>query len=97
MIKVKTTCPLGSECETSTAEGIERCAWYVKMQGKDPQTGQDIEESRCAMSWLPTLQIESNGKSLDIARSIQSLRNETIERQNKAIKVLGNATLQTDS
>ena len=89
MIKVITVCPLGCECEKVTSEGIERCAWFVKLRGKDPQTGEEIDESRCSMAWQPVLMIEGNGIGMQTNASVQSMRNETIDRQEMAIRLVG--------
>jgi len=89
MIKVTTVCPLGCECEKATSDGIERCAWFVKLRGKDPQTGADIDEWRCSMAWQPLLMVEGNGLSMQTNASVQSMRNETIDRQEMAIRLFG--------
>ena len=91
-MKVEITCPLGSECETAENNCIKRCAWYIKLRGNDPQTGKEIDQWKCTMAWLPILQIESNGISMATTASVESLRNETIERQDQALKVVMNAT-----
>lgn len=94
---VKITCPLGHTCEKAVDGAIERCAWYVKMTGKDPQSGKDIEESRCSMAWQPILMVEANGMANNIGASIQSLRNETVKRQTAALEVIKNAKISSDS
>ena len=88
-IKVTTVCPLGCECEKSTSEGIERCAWFVKLRGKDPQSGEPVDDWRCSMAWQPLLMIEGNGLAIQTNASVQSMRNETIDRQELAIKLVG--------
>lgn len=88
---IKTTCPLGSECEKVAGDGIERCAWYIKMQGSNPQTNEPIEEWRCAMSWMPILAIENNGTLNATNAVLQSMRNENTKRQDIALEVMSNA------
>ena len=91
-MEIKITCPLGSECERIANGHIERCAWYVEIQGTDPQSGKEVRESKCAMAWQPILAIEGNGVNNQVAASIQSLRNETVKRQNLALESI-NATV----
>ena len=92
-MEVKIVCPLGSECEKAVdANTIERCAWYVKLGGKNPQTGEVVDEWKCAMAWQPLLMVESTGVSAGVASSVQSLRNETIKRQDEALKLVQNQT-----
>ena len=95
-MKVVTTCPLGSECEKACANNtIERCAWYIKLSGKNPQTGEPIDEWRCSMAWQPILMIEANGAAQGIAASLQSLRNETVARQNLALELIDGKKILT--
>ncbi|RLC99051.1 MAG: hypothetical protein DRI46_10170 [Chloroflexi bacterium] len=65
--------------------------WFVKIQGADPQTGDKIDEYNCAMSWQPILMVENSGQLRGVAVSVQSLRNETIKRQDVALGLVANA------
>jgi hypothetical protein len=67
------------------------------MAGSDPQTGAQIEESRCSMAWQPLLMLEANGLALNGNASIQSLRNETIKRQNIALEAIKNDKIPSHS
>ena len=96
-LQVNITCPLGSNCERVIDGAIERCAWYVKLEGEHPQSGEKMNESRCAMAWIPVLQIEGNGQNRHITTAVQSLRNETIKRQNAALEMVKNAQISQDS
>lgn len=86
-MEIKVTCPLGSECEKAKDGYIERCAWYVEMQGKDA-TGKDHDEWRCALAWLPILQVEVAGTNRQVAASVQSMRNEQTKRQDIALQAM---------
>jgi hypothetical protein len=89
-LEVKTTCPLGSCCEKAVDGHIERCAWYVKLEGSNPQNGERIDDWRCAIAWQPLIMIEGNVQTRSVAASIQSFRNESLVQQENAIKVLEN-------
>ena len=94
---VKTVCPLGCECEQVASDGksIERCAWFVQMQGENPQTGEAVNDWRCAMAWQPILMVESTRATTQNSAAIESHRNETNKRQEQAIRLaasLGGAT-----
>jgi len=89
-IKTVTTCPLGSVCERVVDNTIERCAWYVKVEGQHPQTGEFLSESRCSMAWQPLLMIDTNGKLNQNIATVESLRNETIKRQDAALALGAN-------
>lgn len=96
-IKTVTTCPLGSTCEKVANGVIERCAWYVKIEGNNPNTGAFMSESRCSMAWQPLLMIDTNGKLNENIAAIQSMRNETIKRQDAALGVINGSKVLTDS
>ena len=96
-LETVTTCPLGSECREVKDGKIHHCAWYIKLQGKNPQTGEPVDDYRCAIAWQPILAIEGNGASHSIAASVQSLRNETVKRQDAALGAFINAkTISSD-
>lgn len=85
------TCPLGSDCQKVVDGKIHQCNWYIKLAGKDPQTGENIEDYRCAIAWQPILAIEGNGAIAGVSSSVQSLRNETVKRQDIALGAFNNA------
>lgn len=87
-LKVTTSCPLGHKCEVAENGHINRCAWFVKLEGKNPQTGKDIDEWKCAMAWQPILAVEQSAQMRGVACSVQEAGNRSLEIQEKAIKVL---------
>ena len=88
MVETKMTCPMGSECETIKDGCIHRCSWYVTLQGNNPQTGDPVDEAKCAIVWQTMLAIEGNGIANSTSAAVTSLRNETVMRQDLAIKVM---------
>tara|TARA_Y200000002_G_scaffold377801_1_gene384048 strand:+ start:1617 stop:1913 length:297 start_codon:yes stop_codon:yes gene_type:complete len=75
-------CPLiGEDCR-----GLE-CAWYTKISGCHPQTGEEVEEWGCAVAWIPFLQVD-NAKAINqTGAAIESLRNETVDRFTPSIEL----------
>ena len=96
-METKITCPLGHSCQKVVDDHIEQCAWYVKLSGQDPQSGKVVDDYKCAMYWQPVLMVDSSRMNAQVASSIQSLRNETVKRQNVALEVLSNAKAITNS
>lgn len=86
-MKIELSCPLGSTCEKIVDDHIERCAWYVEVAGVKPD-GEQVNEWACAMTWMPMLQIETARTNRGQTQAIESMRNETIKRQDKAMKEL---------
>ena len=52
-IKTVLTCPLGAKCEEIKDGAIHRCAWYTKLAGTNPNTGEVMDEAGCSMTWMP--------------------------------------------
>ena len=46
--------------------------------GKNPNTGQDVSEFNCAVSWLPMLLIEGSQQTRQAGSAIESFRNEMV-------------------
>ena len=84
------TCPLGSVCEEIRNNQIHRCMWYIELQGSNPQTGEPMNQTNCAMAWQPILLVEGNGRTVGVAAAVESLRNEHVKVQEKAIEALEN-------
>jgi len=89
-VKVVYTCPLGSTCEKIVGNEIHRCAWYTEVMGTNPQTGEPLNQTKCAIAWMPILQIETAMTNRGQTEAICSLRDETAKRQQEAlIKLTG--------
>lgn len=85
------TCPLGSECETAKDGKIHRCRWFVKIRGKDPQSEQELDEFRCAMEWMPVLQIEHSLFERQTGAAVESMRNESVTASQMITAALNGA------
>ncbi len=79
-MKTKLTCPLGSDCEKAVDGEIHRCAWYTKLQGMNPQTGQPMDEWACAIAWTPILLVENAREVKSVAHAAESSRNVVAEK-----------------
>lgn len=87
-LPVHLTCPLGHKCETAVDGEIRRCAWFTKLQGQHPQTGEILDEYGCAMSWLPILLIESSRAATGTSAAVESFRNEMAAGNQQLAAVL---------
>ena len=76
-IKPGTLCPLiGEDCR-----GLE-CSWYTQVRGQNPQTGTDLDEWGCAVTWLPVLLIENSQMQRQTGAAVESFRNESVNTRN---------------
>jgi hypothetical protein len=90
-MKTELTCPLGSVCEEPKEGLIRKCRWFVTILGKHPQTGKDVEESGCAMQFMPLLQIEVAQTNRGQTQALESFRNEMVKSQAIFNSLLGAA------
>jgi hypothetical protein len=86
-MEITQTCPLGSTCEEIKDNKMHRCAWYTQIQGKNPQSEEVIDEWRCAIAFMPMLQVEMSQTNRGQTNAISSFRNEMVEsnRQSMAL------------
>lgn len=55
-----------------------QCSWFTLVRGNHPQTGQEIDEWGCAMTWLPVLLIENSQQQRQTGAAVESFRNEVV-------------------
>jgi hypothetical protein len=49
--------------------------WFTKLQGTDMNTGKDVDEYSCAVTWLPMLLVENSGQQRQTGAAVESFRN----------------------
>jgi hypothetical protein len=49
------------------------------LQGKNPQTGQNVQEWGCSIAWIPLLLVENTGKQVQTNSAVESFRNEMVK------------------
>jgi hypothetical protein len=89
-LDVELSCPLGSECETVEGKVIKRCAWYTRIVGLDSNTGKEVDEWSCSMSWMPLLQVEMANTNRGQTKALESFRNETVKGQDEFNRLVKN-------
>jgi hypothetical protein len=50
-----------------------QCAWFMKVVGMDPQSGQPVDKFGCAVSWLPILTVENSQQQRQTAASVDKV------------------------
>ena len=89
-IEVKPNCPLDGFKPCRQLE----CAWFMKVVGKNPNTGQEVDEWGCAMSWLPILMIENSQQQRSTGAAVESFRNEMVKANDATTAMLGMTQLK---
>ena len=75
-------CPLiGKDCIQL------QCAWFTQVRGMNPNTGEEVDDWSCAVTWLPTLMIENSQQQRHTSSAIESFRNETVKSTMKAQEI----------
>jgi hypothetical protein len=83
-LEVKDNCPLNGFKKCKQLE----CSWFIKVQGTDPNSGKEVEEYACAISWLPTLLIENSHQQRMTGGAVESFRNEMVKSNYTSQEVL---------
>lgn len=56
-----------------------KCAWFVKVEGYDINTGKRVDEWNCTVTLLPMLLIENSGMQRQTGAAVESFRNEMVK------------------
>jgi hypothetical protein len=64
------------------------CAWFMQVRGKNPNTGDDVDEWGCAIAWLPILTIENSQQQRQTGAAVESFRNEMVKSNEVGQRVL---------
>lgn len=65
-----------------------KCAWFTQVRGVHPQTGQEVDEWGCAVTWLPVLLIENAQQSRQTGAAVESFRNEMVKGNGQLMGLL---------
>lgn len=74
-ISPKTNCPLNNFEPCKELE----CAWFTQIRGHNPNTGAELDEWGCAISWMPILMIENSQQQRSTGAAVESFRNEMVK------------------
>lgn len=83
-IEPKDNCPLDNFNPCRQLD----CAWFIKIQGKNPQDGKDVEDWGCSMAWLPIMMIENSQMQRQTGAAVESFRNEMVKSNEVSQRVL---------
>ncbi len=83
-IEPKNNCPLDGFNPCRQLE----CAWFMKIRGANPNTGQEVDEWACSMAWLPILLIENSQQQRHTGAAVESFRNEMVKANDATLKLV---------
>jgi hypothetical protein len=65
-----------------------KCSWFTQMRGTNPNTGKEVDEWGCAMTWLPVLLVENSQQQRQTGAAVESFRNEMVNANEISQRVL---------
>lgn len=89
-IEPKNQCPLNNFEPCKQLD----CAWFLKIRGTNPNTGQDIDDWGCSIAWMPILLIENSQMSRQTGAAVESFRNEMVKSNEASQQILRSAAQQ---
>lgn len=91
-IEPKPNCPLNGFEPCKELD----CAWFLKIRGTNPNTGQDVDDWGCSIAWLPILMIENSQQQRQTGAAVESFRNEMVKANENSQQVLLATIQQTN-
>lgn len=86
-IEPKANCPLNNFEPCKQLD----CAWFLKLRGVNPNTGEDIDDWGCSIAWMPVLLIENAHMSRQTGAAVESFRNEMVKANESSQQLLMSA------
>lgn len=83
-IESKPNCPLDGFKPCRQLE----CAWFMKVRGTNPNTGQELDEWGCSIAWLPILLIDNSQQQRQTGAAVESFRNEVVRSNIEQAQLL---------
>ena len=71
------------------------CMFFTQVRGKNPNTGQDVDEWNCAIALMPMLLIEGAQQSRQTGAAVESFRNEVSNNGGALVQMLASAAQQS--
>jgi hypothetical protein len=87
-IEPKANCPLHNFEPCKQLD----CAWFLKIRGSNPNTGEDVDDWGCAIAWLPVLMIENSQQQRQTGAAVESFRNEMVKSNETSQQILISAS-----
>lgn len=89
-IEAKANCPLNNFEPCKQLD----CAWFMKVRGNNPNTGEEVEEWGCAIAWMPVLLIENSQQQRQTGAAVESFRNEMVQANQLSIDLMSKGLLK---
>lgn len=79
----------GKFCPLIKEDCVElKCAFFCKITGQNPNTGEHIDEYACSIQWMPILMIENSQMQRQTGAAVESFRNEMVTANQASQQIL---------
>jgi hypothetical protein len=65
-----------------------KCAWFTQIRGTNPNSGKEVDEWACAITWLPVLLVENSQQQRQTGAAVESFRNEMVKTNETSQQIL---------
>lgn len=94
-IEIVKVCPLGKKCSEIKDGKIYECVWFTKIQGQNPQTGEQIDKQDCTINNMTLFLADMARSNREVVANSNDARNTAVEAISAlAIAVTTQATTQ---
>ena len=83
-IEPKNNCPLN---KFEPCKQLD-CAWFLKLSGTNPNTGEPLDEWGCAVAWLPIIMLENSQMQRQTGAAVESFRNEMVKANDVTAQLM---------
>jgi hypothetical protein len=66
------------------------CPKWINIMGTNPQTGETINNWKCADAWLPLLLVENSQQQHQTGAAVESFRNEMVKSNQSNLQLMLN-------
>jgi hypothetical protein len=70
------------------SEVCHKCDHWMHVRGRNPNTGEDIDDWKCAESWAPIFLMSIVQKLNELGAAIESLRNEGAKAHEESMTIV---------
>lgn len=79
----------GTFCPLLKKECVQlKCSWFIMVRGLDSNTGKEVDEWGCSVSWLPHLLIDNANQTRQAGAATESFRNEFVKSAETTINTM---------
>ena len=64
------------------------CAWFLKLSGTNPNTGEPLDEWGCAVAWMPIIMLENSQMQRQTGAAVESFRNEMVKANDVTAQLM---------